>query len=186
MRNLYFTFGIAALVSLIFGGRMVEAWEESQDDWRRFDYLFKKYGEKSKVPWQWLKAIALNESNLGREKSVSRGLEAPADIEGSKSYDGLSWGLMQVTVKTGKTLDPLTTPEKLNDPDFSVRLAAEYVRVLMKYFNETDPRFVEWVIKSYNQGPGNTAKERAGKSNGFAGEYWERFKRNLQRVERSP
>lgn len=150
--------------------------------WTRFDSLFKKYGEKHKVPWQWLKAIALNESDLGRERSVKRGLEKPYDIEGSKSFDGLSWGLMQVTIRTARELDPTATEVKLNNPEYSINLGAMYISKVSRYFSTLDPRYTEWVIKSYNQGPGNTQKEIKGQIKGYAGEYWERFQRNLKRV----
>jgi len=151
-------------------------------NWTRFDSLFQKYGQIYSVPWTWLKAIALNESSLGAEKSVARGIASPNDIEGSKSYDGLSWGLMQVTIKTARGLDPKATEAKLNDPDYSVQLAARYLSQLSTQFSRLDLRYMEWVIKSYNQGPGNTRKEIAS-GKGYADEYWARFKRNLEKVE---
>ncbi len=150
--------------------------------WNRFDDLFEKYGDMYGVPRFWLKAIAMNESDLGRAKSVARGLIVPTDIEGSKSSDGLSWGLMQVTLKTGKWLDATTTVEKLNDPDFSVYLSAMYLSQLQNQFSRNDSRFDEWVIKSYNQGPGNTKREMVGAGGGYANTYWERFQRNLNKV----
>jgi membrane-bound lytic murein transglycosylase MltF len=151
--------------------------------WTRFDALFKKYAQIYGVKWTWLKAIALNESDLGREKSVARGLANAKDIEGSKSSDGKSWGLMQVTLTTARTMDPLATAEKLNDPEYSISLAANYLSQLNRRFAFIDPRHDEWTIKSYNQGPGNTDKEKAGSIKGYAQEYWERWKRNLTRAE---
>lgn len=155
-------------------------------NWTKFDAIFEKYGRIYGVPASWLKAIALNESRLGLEKSVARGLAAASDIEGSKSSDGLSWGLMQVTIKTARTMDPAATPEKLNNAEYSVNLAARYLKELTLMFSRIESRYTEWVIKSYNQGPGNTRKERAGTSDGFAHEYWDRFQRNLKLVEENP
>lgn len=154
-------------------------------NWERFDSLFKKYGSAYGVPWTWLKAVCLNESNLGAAKSVARGLASPSDIEGSKSSDGLSWGIMQVTLRTARELDPAATQEKLNNPEYSIKLSAQYFKKLSSLFSKIDLRYTEWVIKSYNQGPGNTKKEIAGTSSGFAQEYWNRFQRNLTRVEES-
>lgn len=153
------------------------------EEWTRFDHLFQKYGVDNGVDPTWLKAIALNESNLGRYPSVAHGLEFPYDVETSKSTDGLSWGLMQVTLSTARDMDPYATPAKLNDPEYSVRLAALYVSKLKKMFQNlaAEARFTEYVIKSYNQGPGNTKKEIAG-GKGYANEYWARFQRNLQVV----
>lgn len=153
-------------------------------EWTRFDDLFKKWSAIYGIDWRWAKAICLNESNLGREKSVARGLAAPSDIEGSKSYDGLSWGLMQVTLRTAREMDPTATAEKLNNAEYSIKLGCEYLGKLAKMFSRVEIRYLEWVIKSYNQGPGNTRKERDGLTKGYTGDYWPRFQRNLERVEK--
>lgn len=157
--------------------------EENLDSWTQFDSLFKKYGLEYNIDWQWLKAICLNESNLGKEKSVALGIENPKDIENSKSSDGKSWGLMQVTVTTAKDFDQTATAEKLNNPDYSVKIACKYLAWVKRQFNSLDSRFLESVIKSYNQGVGNTKKELSGKSTGFAQAYWEKFQKNLDRVK---
>lgn len=177
------------LLAGLFGGvlymgrqKIEDTIEEMSDSWTEFDGLFKKYGLKYDVPWQWLKAIALNESSLGSHPSVAEGIRNPSNIEGSKSSDGKSWGLMQVTLATARDLDFSATAEKLNNPEYSVNLAADYLNRLAGKFSQVDVRYVEWVIKSYNQGPGNTMKEKSGQSSGFAQAYWERFQRNLERV----
>lgn len=159
--------------------------DKPEDNWNKFDSLFKLYGQMHLVDWRWLKAIAMNESSLGAARSVARGMAVPSDIEGSKSTDGKSWGLMQVTLTTARGLDPAATQEKLNNPEYSIKLAAKYVGELQKKFSMIDLRWQEWVIKSYNQGPGNTNKEKSGQiSKGYADEYWERFKRNLERASK--
>ena len=178
----YFLLGALGLVIFLNRERIDETVTELPWYWTRFDQLFRQAQAKYGVEAKWLKAIALNESDLGRERSVSTGLENPADVEGSKSSDGLSWGLMQVTLTTGRDYDPSVTPQKLNDAAYSVDLAARLLRDLKDAFPLSDPRYLEWVVKSYNQGRGNTAKERAGKINGYAQEYWERFQRNLARI----
>ena len=176
--------GLSALgLAFLFGPKAVELVDEALPAWRKFDALFQRSGSDYGVNWAWLKAIALNESDLGREKSVERGLNFPLDIDGSKSSDGKSWGLMQVTLSTAKTMDPGATPIKLNNAAYSVNLAARYIQTLMGYFPKSDPRYLEWVVKSYNQGPGNTNKEKSGVGGGYANEYWARFQRNLKRVE---
>lgn len=161
---------------------IVETVEEHLDTWTQFDNLFQHWGQVYSVQWQYLKAIALNESNLGRAESVAIGLENPSDIDNSKSSDGLSWGLMQVTIKTARGLDPNATEEKLNNPNYSVKLAAQLFSQNQEQFNRFDDRWLEWVVKSYNQGAGNTKKERDGKIQGYAQEYWERFQRNFERA----
>lgn len=156
--------------------------EEFRFDVNQFDTLFKKYAGVYKLNWLWLKAIAMNESDLGRAPSVMRGLKNPKDIENSKSSDGKSWGLMQVTLTTAKSMDPTATPEKLNNPEYSINLGAKYLDEVSKFYTQFDQRFLEWVVKSYNQGPGNTRREMIGQSKGFANEYWERFKRNFKKL----
>lgn len=157
--------------------------EENLDSWTRFDSAFKKYAQKYNIDWKWLKAIALNESSLGKASSVERGLNFPEDVEGSKSTDGKSWGLMQVTVTTAKDFDLTATPQKLNDPNYSIEIACKYINWVKKQFSSTDNKYMEWVVKSYNQGVGNTKKEISKKiSKGYADEYWARFQRNLERV----
>ncbi len=151
-------------------------------NWNRWDYYFKLSGEKYGVDWQWLKAIAMNESSLGSNKSVEIGLINPKNVAGSTSSDGRSWGLMQMTLSTARAIDPSVTAQKLNIPEYSIEIAAQYVADLKKMFNSNDPRFNEWVCKSFNQGPGNTRKEADGKIQGYAAEYWRRFKNNLEIV----
>jgi Transglycosylase SLT domain len=144
-----------------------------------FDALFQSYGAKQGVPWKWLKALCMNESSLGTDPRVARGLEDPSDIAGSISSDGKSWGLMQLTIPTACQFEAGTTAELLNDPEISVRIAAKFVAWIQDRFDDSDPRYQEWVVKSYNQGVGNTNKEIAGTISGYAGEYWSRFQRNL-------
>ena len=188
----YWLFGAAGLAFLAISQKtaIVETWQETGDSWTRFDPLFASIGADYGVDPKWLKAFALNESSLGDDSSVARGLEVPTDIEGSKSSDGLSWGLMQVTVKTGRDYDPECSPEKLNDPKYSIDLAAQLIADLKKKFTPDDERRLEWIVKSYNQGAGNTKKERAGllpnHPDGFAQAYWERWKRNFDRVNAKP
>lgn len=128
--------------------------DKVKPDWfNKFDQTFKLIGEKYLIDWKILKAISLKESTLGTHPRVKRGLEFPKDIEGSKSEDGLSWGLMQMTLKTAKDYDQLATPEKLNNPYYSIDLSARHLKGLMRKFtNERD------YIMAYNQGEGNQKK----------------------------
>ena len=73
---------------------------------------------KLKIDPMMLKAICKIESDLGRAKSVRRGLEVPSDIQGSISFDKKSWGIMQFTIPTAQDFDPSATAEKLNNADY--------------------------------------------------------------------
>lgn len=147
-----------------------------------YDTHFKKYGSKHGVNWLLLKRIAMIESKIGTHSTVARGLKNPSYFEGSKSTDGKSWGIMQVTLTTAKWLDGSATVEKLNNADYSIDLGAKYLAYLQGLFPKSDSRYWEWVVKSYNQGPGNTAKERAGTSKGFAHDYWAKYQKYSQQI----
>lgn len=140
------------------------------DSFTKWDALFKRYGGDD---WPVLKAICMNESSLGDAPSVAHGLLYPSDIDASKSSDGKSWGLMQMTIPTARDYDKNANPVLLNNPEYSVRLAASFLRSLRRQFDE-----LEFVVKSYNQGAGNSRKELNGDIDGYANEYWARFERN--------
>lgn len=159
---------LALGVLFLFVGNEVS----SMSDKPNYDDLFKKYGSRYGIDWKLLKAIAIIESSLGEHPTVKRGLADPNDIEGSKSTDGKSWGLMQVTLPTARDYDQSATAVKLNNPDYSVDIAARHVRFLMGLFDKKSPNFLEYVIKSYNQGQGNT---KQGKT--FADPYWAKYQR---------
>lgn len=151
-----------------------------------YDDLFKKYANIYGLDWKMLKAIAIVESDQGRDGSVKRGLENPSDIEGSKSRDGLSWGLMQVTLTTARDYDSAASAQKLNNPEYSVRIASQHLARLKKIFSATDPRFNEWVVKSYNQGQGNTLKEMKSTSTTSyqaARNYWLKYMNAYSSIE---
>lgn len=175
-----------AIAAVLFFGkdRIHEEITVMSDSFTRFDPLFKKYGALNNVPWKWLKAIAMNESSLGEASSVAWGLDHPSDVEGSKSSDGKSWGLMQMTVPTARDYDLNATPEKLNNPEYSVSLAARFLAALRKQVPMSARNYDELVFKSYNQGWGNSRKEMLGIGGGFANPYWERIQRNLSIINR--
>jgi soluble lytic murein transglycosylase-like protein len=148
----------------------------------RFDRYFETYGRLYNIDPEILKKICYVESSLGLNPRVAAGLLNPKAIELSKSYDGLSWGIMQIIPATARQFDPTATAEKLNDPEYSVKIAAQYLNwarsYLKRFISEQDPRFLELWIKSYNQGVGNTRAEiKSGE--GYAGAYWTKFQKAL-------
>lgn len=138
----------------------------------RFDGFFQSYGTKYGVNWEWLKAICMNESSLG---------ENPLVIAGQVSTDGKSYGIMQLTIATANDYESVGADE-LNDPETAVRIASRLMRDIQNHFDASDARYNEWCIKSYNQGRGNTDKEIAGTSPGYAAEYWTRWQRNYAKL----
>lgn len=172
--------GISALIGYLLFSSSVSTMSDvvKQVVPDNFDDLFKKYGSMYGVDWKFLKRISWVESNTGLNSRVAIGLKNPTDIEGSKSYDGLSWGLMQMTVTTAKDYDKNATAVKLNNPAYAIELAARHVKMLKQLFsNERD------VAMAYNQGQGNQKKFLASEKAGTllqsqypqAREYWNKF-----------
>lgn len=143
---------LAVAVAILFISKNVKAGVVTMGINNSFDDLFKKYGALTGIDWRILKRISWIESRVGTYKSVKRGLENPKDIKGSVSQDGLSWGIMQMTLSTAKDYDKYATEEKLNNAEYSIDLASRHLKFLkMRYF----PSNVRDLIMSYNHGQGN-------------------------------
>lgn len=120
----------------------------------KWDDLFKKYAAENGIDWRLMKTIAMNESSLGTNSRVLNGLNNPYDIGASTSTDGLSWGLMQMTVTTARDFDKSADAVKLNDAEYSIRLSAKFIKSLYNQF----PGNINDVIMAYNHGAGNQRK----------------------------
>ena len=135
---------------LIMGTKKIYDIRQAKDQKEKFffyDELFKKYGDLENFPWKWLKAIAKQESDLGLDKRV---------IGGQVSGDGLSYGLMQIAEGVGSSQEIAIKGyggrEKLNDAEYSVKIAAKLISYLnRKYAGNPDKVFL-----AYNQGEKNT------------------------------
>lgn len=166
-------------VTAVTGGQVVSAMvQQEAENFVKYDDLFKKYGVERDVPWRWLKAIAMNESSLGRNPSVAAGIENPGSPEGWSS-DGLSRGLMQLTLDTANRarVRPGTTIADLDNPEISVDCAARYVRELLRYYFPGDR---EGVIRGYNGGPG--WKHGSDESLSMTQSYYSRFQAHLDEI----
>ena len=117
----------------------------------KFDVLFKKYADLEGIDWKILKVICQNESSMGTNPRVLKGLMNPFDIVGSTSTDGKSWGIMQIILSTGRDFDKNVNEVKLNNPDYSVAMSAKLVKVLSKRYNG---KFRD-IMMAYNHGMGN-------------------------------
>jgi len=116
----------------------------------KWDGLIKQKAAAYKIPWRWMKVIILNESSNGQNKRVLAGLADPKDVEGSKSSDGKSWGLFQITLPTAKALMKReVTPIELNNPDLSAELCAKLLKELIGRYGLD----FEKVMRDYNGGP---------------------------------
>jgi|GEM_PF-3621950 len=145
----------------------------------KYDEIFKREASRYGLDWQMMKRIAYIESRIGLYPSVAWGILNPTDLERSKSNDGKSWGIMQMRPSTARDFDPNATAQLLNDPEYSIMVAAQYINwcsiYLQRFISKNNRRFNEFLVKSYNQGVGNTVKEISGASKGFAGQYFEKY-----------
>lgn len=135
--------------------------------WLNYDSLFKLYANVYKIPARWLKGIALNESSLGTNPLVKAG---------KVSSDGLSYGIMQLQISTASDYtDKLVTPSELNNPEFSIKIAAMHLSRLKILFSNNE----ENVIRAYNEGEGKRKKVLAGTttSTKINIDYWARYQK---------
>lgn len=167
--------GVALALVVVFFASGVSMSESSG-----YDKFFQQYAP-SGISWTVLKRICMIESSLGENPRVKIGIQNPSDIKGSVSYDGLSWGVMQMRITTAKDFDPAATEEKLNDPEYSIRLAGLYLNWARNYIlkntsiDQSDARLTEFLVKSYNQGVGATVNEINYSSKSYAQNYWSKF-----------
>lgn len=111
----------------------------------KYNELFLSFGKLYNVRPELLKAIAMKESSLGKNK-------------GFEPIGGTS-GLMQIKLSTANWLRSLRklapiTEVQLKDDSVQVEHAAMYMRYLLDYFKGDESK----AIMSYNQGQGNTAQ----------------------------
>lgn len=153
--------------------------ETGNPKYDRFNDLWAKYCPAYGVPVLWAKAFCLNESDMG---------DNPLVQAGELSEDGLSKGIMQLTLETANDYETVTLDD-LNDPETSIRIACKLIRDIRSAFEPSEPRYVEWCVKSYNRGIARTRQERdldprglaePGFSNGET--YWARWQRNYSRL----
>lgn len=171
--------GNSAFLGMLLLGIMLfkEASAVMGDSFFEYDEYFKRYGRLYKVPWRLIKAIAMNESDLGRAKSVALGILEPSNVSGSASYDGLSWGIMQTTLSTARMMEGMLVTEKyLNDPENSIRIGVKY----LKWLRDRNGGDEEKTVRGYNGGPGYL-KTRLGPSMTLV--YWGRYLKNKALIQ---
>lgn len=173
--------GIVGLTLILFAalsyGKSGGDSMENSGPFFKYDELYKKYGRQFGVPWRWIKAVAIVESNQGQAKSVAYGILNPKDIEKSKSSDGKSWGIMQTTLPTAQWMEGNSiTVEDLNNPETSIRIGAKYLKTLVDRFKLTDR---ESVVRGYNGGAGFMSTNQGRTLTPI---YYEKFKVALNEV----
>jgi membrane-bound lytic murein transglycosylase MltF len=153
-KTTYFLFfGIVALILGIVYMGLNSKWTNA------YDALFVKYANKHGLDWKMLKAVAMNESSLGK----------------NKGYEprGGTTGLMQIQLQTAIRFIKGITASELVDDEKQIEAAAGYLAFLKKKFNGDNHK----IIISYNQGEGNTAK---GKD--YTKDYYTKYINHYQEI----
>lgn len=175
-------YGIFAAILVLFGiansGDTLTTYENMTNGKKKnfndaYDSLFTRYGSAYGIDPYILKAIAANESTVGKNSRVAYGIAHPNEIYSSVSTDGKSWGLMQVTLPTARQFEKNLTEADLNNPDTSVRVAAKYIQWVKKNYGSD----FEFYIRAYNGGPG-WKKTSIGPST--TATYWTKFQKNFE------
>lgn len=141
---------VTAMSVLFFIINQKRKFKKAETEKQKFfslDGLFKLHGAINGIEWRWIKAICKQESNLGRD---------PRTIAGKVSYDGLSYGVMQIAEGRGSKkeieIKGFGGETKLNDANYSIGQASKLIAYLSrKYKNNANKVFL-----AYNQGEINT------------------------------
>lgn len=126
---------------------------------RQYDSLFIKYAKDYKLNPLMLKAIALNESTLGKNKGYEP--------------KGGTTGLMQIKLSTAQDFFKNLTAMELDKDEVQIKTASAFLASLSKQFSGDEKK----IVMSYNQGAGAT---RAGKT--YAEEYWQKYLKHKQLI----
>lgn len=178
-------YGVIILLGSIFlmsnaMGNEISDPENVKPQFKKYDHLFKKYANQYGLNWLMLRRISWIESRVGTDARTSKG---------EVSFDGLSWGLMQIAPHVGSPkeikLKGSPTISELNDPDFSIHLAAKLIRYLSDEFkSERD------IVKAYNQGERNQKRFLELEAQGSlldsqypaARDYWNKYQQAKKEV----
>jgi len=178
-------YGIFAAILVLFGvtnSSSTSATYETMTNGKKknfndaYDNLFTRYGSTYGIDPYILKAIAANESTVGKNSRVAYGIAHPSEIYSSVSSDNKSWGLMQTTLPTSRQFEPTLNEADLNNPETSIRIAAKYIQWVKKNYSAD----LEFYIRAYNGGAG-WQKTNIGPSATLA--YWNKFLKNYELVK---
>lgn len=126
---------------------------------RQYDALFLKYATKYKLDPKMLKAIALNESSLGKNK-------------GYEPKGGTN-GLFQIKLSTARDFIKDLLPHQLETDEKQVETAALYLSSLSRMFKGDEKK----IVMSYNQGQGATLKGKT-----YAEGYYQKYLKHKELI----
>lgn len=158
MKNwLWWLLGAGFLFLIVKGVQMIVGSNEKLT--RQYDSLFIKYAQEYGLNPIMLKAIALNESTLGKNKGYEP--------------KGGTTGLMQIKLSTAQDFFKNLTAMELDKDETQIKTASAFLASLSKQFPGDEKK----IVMSYNQGAGAT---RAGKT--YAQPYWEKYLKHKQLI----
>lgn len=136
-----------------------------------FDEHFLRSGQRHGINPNYIKALGLNESWLG-------------EYSNSVTVNGRTTaGIMHIELPTAQDFVPGISPEQLMQPENEIEIATQLFKWLLEEFNND----LELAVRGYNGGYGNVKKylkheaSELWEKNTTA--YWERFNRNLTKLQ---
>ena len=107
----------------------------------KYDEFFRRSAMNNRIKPEALKAIAANESMVGKFK----GLEPI----------GGTTGIMHIKLETARMFNKSLTAQELLDPKIEIEYGAKYFRWLLdRYAKFPEPRRSQLAVIGYNGGPG--------------------------------
>lgn len=135
-----------------------------------FDNLFFESSKRNAINPNYLKAIGLNESWLGKYKNY-------VTVNGRTTS-----GIMHLELPTARDYFPNITESELTRPENEIEIAARHFKWLLNEFNND----LELAVRAYNGGIGRVRQYLNGEAPEIwvknTNEYWERFNRNLEKL----
>lgn len=161
----YLIFGI--ILMTVIGKKIYDVSNAINDE---FDLYFQRSGERNNIDPNYIKALGLNESWLGKYKN-----EVVVNGEATS-------GIMHLELPTARDYLPGVSREELLKPENEIEIATKHFKWLLGQTNNN----LDHAVRAYNGGIGRLREYLRGEAPDIwvknTNEYLERFKRNLKRL----
>lgn len=136
-----------------------------------FDEHFKRSGNRNGINPNYIKALGLNESWLGKyQNSVT--------VNGNTTA-----GILHIELPTARDYEPSISHEELVKPENEIEIGTQHFKWLLEQFDND----LELAVRAYNGGIGRVKQHLKGEAPEHwiknTTSYWERFNRNLSKLE---